>query len=467
MKIFWSWQSDTPGKIGRHFVRNALRDAIAKLKQPEDVEEPLQRGVRDLHLDHDREGVPGSPDLASTIFGKIERAVVFVADVTLVGQSLSSRGGNIGPSCKKFINSNVAIEYGYALRILTDAAILMVQNCHYGEREELPFDIKHKAGPIQFRLAPNASRTVIAAERARLTHSLVVALRPYLSRAGNASPDAYPHVIATFRGQNDPGPYGLVIFNDSKEPFINMSISIGEAGIIAETQDIHRLGDIEIGATPLPQIPRLPLGYYQITIRYRGVNIITEMLQIASVNGEPRQYTWLSTDRGLVRKPDDPTPRLPIFSFQVPEYSADLTKGALESPIRVNNVRFIMPWSKFGLYFRYFSISSANIVYDKATVRLLYLNIEFDGVQIARIGSSVRIVQKGYSAVFEGRVPSASIVASPSTKVITLEFEIDSDTTPEMNVRRSYRKLAYHITWPSGTGGDPSISQELLAEREE
>ena len=25
MKIFWSWQSDTPGKTGRHFVRDALK----------------------------------------------------------------------------------------------------------------------------------------------------------------------------------------------------------------------------------------------------------------------------------------------------------------------------------------------------------------------------------------------------------------------------------------------------------
>jgi len=33
MKVFWSWQADTHGKTGRHFVREALADAI-KLLNP-------------------------------------------------------------------------------------------------------------------------------------------------------------------------------------------------------------------------------------------------------------------------------------------------------------------------------------------------------------------------------------------------------------------------------------------------
>jgi hypothetical protein len=179
MKVFWSWQADTQGKTGRHFVRAALADAVQSLKQPEDVEEPLERETREtLHLDHDRQGVPGSPDLARTIFGKIDQAAVFVADVTLVAQMGEGAG-----SKKKLINSNVAIEYGYAVRALGDESILMVQNVHYGEREELPFDLKHKAGPIQYRLAPDASKQEIAAEHAKLRSRFVEALRPYLSIA--------------------------------------------------------------------------------------------------------------------------------------------------------------------------------------------------------------------------------------------------------------------------------------------
>jgi hypothetical protein len=47
MKIFWSWQSDTPGKVGRHFVRDALRLTIEALKQAPDVEEPTAAETRE------------------------------------------------------------------------------------------------------------------------------------------------------------------------------------------------------------------------------------------------------------------------------------------------------------------------------------------------------------------------------------------------------------------------------------
>jgi hypothetical protein len=119
MKVFWSWQADTAGKTGRHFVRAALADAIEALKQPKEIEEPAERDAREaLHLDHDRQGVPGSPDLATTIFRKIEQSAVFVADVTLVAgiQGGEIAGGNT--TAKKLINSNVAIEYGYAYLLI-------------------------------------------------------------------------------------------------------------------------------------------------------------------------------------------------------------------------------------------------------------------------------------------------------------------------------------------------------------
>jgi hypothetical protein len=46
MKVFWSWQSDTPGKVGRHFVRDALNTAIERLKETPEIEEPPAREVR-------------------------------------------------------------------------------------------------------------------------------------------------------------------------------------------------------------------------------------------------------------------------------------------------------------------------------------------------------------------------------------------------------------------------------------
>jgi hypothetical protein len=186
MKVFWSWQFDTPGETGRHFVRNVLADAIAVLKASGDVEEASEREEA-LRLDHDRrKGVEGSPDLALAIFKKIDRAAVFVADVTLVGERQLSANFPIGARPKKLINSNVAIEYGFALRALTDARILMIQNVHYGDRDELPFGLEHEAGPIRFRLAPDATKAVIEAEHARLRAVLVDALRPFIGTAASA-----------------------------------------------------------------------------------------------------------------------------------------------------------------------------------------------------------------------------------------------------------------------------------------
>jgi hypothetical protein len=176
MKVFWSWQSDTPGKIGRHFVRDALSAAIERLKQTPEIEEPppAAREARSaLHLDHDRKGIPGSPDLARMILEKIIQCAVFVADVTSVGITTTQTDET---QRKKIINPNVAIELGYALHALGDRAFLMVMNEHYGSRTDLPFDLQSKAGPIMFRLSPDADRKTIAAASRQLTAQLAEAL---------------------------------------------------------------------------------------------------------------------------------------------------------------------------------------------------------------------------------------------------------------------------------------------------
>jgi hypothetical protein len=180
MKIFWSWQSDTPKDIGRFFVRDALREAIQVLKTDEHVLEPLERETAaKLELDSDRQGVPGSPDLAATIFDKIEAADVFVADVTIVGAT---------PEGKKLINSNVAIEYGHAHKALSFRRVLMVQNHHYGDGDDLPFDLRQKSWPLHYTLAPDATKAEISAERAKFKAKLAEALRPYLSMGSAAAP---------------------------------------------------------------------------------------------------------------------------------------------------------------------------------------------------------------------------------------------------------------------------------------
>ncbi len=204
MKIFWSWQSDTPGKIGRFLIRDALKEAIAELKSMPEVEEPVREA---LHLDHDREGIPGSPELVRTILDKIDASDVMVADVTLVGICAPEPGEE---RAKKLINSNLAIELGYALRALTFRKVLMVFNAHYGRHEELPFDLRHRGGAIFFQLAPEADRTSIEAEKKILIQQFVGALKLCLTEPAAAiAPDPFPetpHVDtrATYFRANEP-----------------------------------------------------------------------------------------------------------------------------------------------------------------------------------------------------------------------------------------------------------------------
>jgi len=171
MKIFWSWQSDIDGKTGRFLIRGALQNAIDKLKQATDIEVPSRD---DLHLDHDMLGVSGSPELVRTIFAKVEASEVVVADVTLVGAADSG---------KKLINSNVAIELGYALHALSDQKVLLVFNEHYGKYEDLPFDLRHRGGAIIFNLAPNAEKRQVEAQRKSLVDEFARKLRPFLDNA--------------------------------------------------------------------------------------------------------------------------------------------------------------------------------------------------------------------------------------------------------------------------------------------
>jgi hypothetical protein len=109
MKIFWSWQSDTPEQIGKYLVRDALKSAIHKLKQAEDIEESPRD---DLHLDQDTQGTPGSPDLVRTIFGKIEKSEVVVADERSSARPMRVKNSSIPTS-----RSNWAMRY---MRVLTN-----------------------------------------------------------------------------------------------------------------------------------------------------------------------------------------------------------------------------------------------------------------------------------------------------------------------------------------------------------
>lgn len=165
MKVFYSWQADTPRDIGKEFIRKALDAAVSSLE----VDEPERP-----EIDQDTAGVLGSPVIAEAIFQKIREAGVVVADVTLTGQT---------PGGKWLINSNVAIELGYALGVRSDEVLLKVMNTHYGTPGDLPFDLKHRRWPVRFALPPTAT----GPERQRVFDKLVNELRGILDSYIQAS----------------------------------------------------------------------------------------------------------------------------------------------------------------------------------------------------------------------------------------------------------------------------------------
>jgi hypothetical protein len=189
MKVFWAWQSDTPGKTGRHFMRSVLEAAIEKLNRDKDIDEPDEGFQSAYRLDHDRKGLRGSPDLAAEILKKIENSDVIVADVTPVamGRPFKTDDGREHEG-KRVMNPKVAIELGFALKALKSERLLMVLNTHFGNRDHVPFDLASKAGPILYKLAPNATPEQIKAEAKRLIQTFVDALELYDESPAAAEP---------------------------------------------------------------------------------------------------------------------------------------------------------------------------------------------------------------------------------------------------------------------------------------
>ncbi len=158
MKIFYSWQSDTPRVVGKEFIRRALDTAVSSI-QVDEAERP--------EVDQDTAGILGSPIIADAIFAKIRASRVFVADVTLTGRT---EGG------KRLTNSNVAIEIGYAIGVHGDQVLLKVMNTYYGSANRLPFDFRHRRWPVQYSLAPDSTES----ERQRIFDELVGELKGIL-----------------------------------------------------------------------------------------------------------------------------------------------------------------------------------------------------------------------------------------------------------------------------------------------
>jgi hypothetical protein len=158
--VFFAWQSDQSKKVNKNFIRKAIDRAIAKLNADLSAENAIR-------TQSDTEDVPGSPDIAVTIFRRIEESFAFVADVTSVAKT----------AVRSFPNPNVMIEYGWALAKLTDARVITVFNQAFGNWEsDLPFDMRHKRKPCLYNLPENSSDDERNAALMSLTNQLAVSI---------------------------------------------------------------------------------------------------------------------------------------------------------------------------------------------------------------------------------------------------------------------------------------------------
>jgi hypothetical protein len=160
MKLFYSWQANLPSSTNRNFILKALEKAVRRIRDDESI------GV-EPRIDRDTLGVPGSPDIASTIFEKIDECDGFVADVSIINKKP-----------RPTPNPNVLVELGYALKAKGSANIILVMNTAFGKPEDLPFDLRARRITSYLMTEQNGDRAPV---RKRLEQVLESAIRSVCS----------------------------------------------------------------------------------------------------------------------------------------------------------------------------------------------------------------------------------------------------------------------------------------------
>lgn len=172
--IFYSWMTGRPNATNRGFVADALDLAVQALGSDAAIDEAPR-------VDRDTVGMPGAPDIAATIFEKIDAADIFVADLTLI-ETVDAETKRPTP------NPNVLVELGYALKTLGWERIIMVFNDAFGAAENLPFDLRGRR-ITPFNMAVDAGER--APERKRLARVFEDAVRAILKHAENEPRSAW------------------------------------------------------------------------------------------------------------------------------------------------------------------------------------------------------------------------------------------------------------------------------------
>ncbi len=182
MKVFLAWQTDAPARIGRHFLRDAIREALEQLK----IQASIVEAERLTHHQLAAEDGDFNRQELRSLLKEIDESVAMVADVTPLGQVRPLEGG-AAVQVRKLIDSDVAFEAGYALHALGERKLIPVFNAHFGWHDDLPPDFRAHGDAIPFTLVPNASRPEIESERRKLVARLVSVLRRSISSAASGT----------------------------------------------------------------------------------------------------------------------------------------------------------------------------------------------------------------------------------------------------------------------------------------
>ncbi len=197
--LFYSWQSDTPSKTNRSFIKNAIEKTIRNISKNVEMEEAIR-------LDQDTQGVPGTPEIANTILHKIDECDIFLCDLTIVARTTDRN---------QVPNPNVLIELGYAMKAIGAARIIAVMNEAYGTAADgLPFDLQHRRWPIRYSLSTEAAAENRNEQKNSLTARFEEAIRSILENkaflsAADVTPPKFPAVEpkdgkARFRPRGEP-----------------------------------------------------------------------------------------------------------------------------------------------------------------------------------------------------------------------------------------------------------------------
>lgn len=135
VRVFYSWQSDSPKKTNLNAIRHALGKACTQ----------LGKAYPKLKLvpDEATRDTSGAPNIALKILEKIEDSAIFIADITTVTPP--------GPD-RPCPNPNVGYELGYAVATLGWERIILLFNEAIGVfPADLPFDfVQHRASPYSY-----------------------------------------------------------------------------------------------------------------------------------------------------------------------------------------------------------------------------------------------------------------------------------------------------------------------------